>query len=93
MEESWSLSNRTNRAKAAGAEEFEYPLTVAPPAKTALTLDESGWNRFLKEVGTSSAPQHDLNNDGLRDYVDEFIFVANHIARKSAPEKPASPSR
>lgn len=76
-----------------GAEEFEYPLTVAPPAKTALTLDEPGWNRFLKEVGTSSAPQHDLNNDGLRDYVDEFIFVANHIARKSAPAKPASPSR
>lgn len=76
-----------------GAEEFEYPLTVAPPAKTALTLDEPGWDRFLKEVGTSSAPQHDLNNDGLRDYVDEFIFVANHIARKLAPAKPASPSR
>lgn len=76
-----------------GAEEFEYPLTVAPPAKTALTLDEPGWNRFLKEVGTSSAPQHDLNNDGLRDYVDEYIFVANHIARKSVPAKPASLSR
>ena len=77
----------------AGAEEFEYPLTVAPPAKTTLTLDEPGWNIFLKEVGTISAPQHDLNNDGLRDYVDEFIFVANHIARKTAPAKPASPSR
>jgi hypothetical protein len=75
-----------------GAEEFEYPLTVAPPVKTALKLDEAGWNSFLKEVGTSSAPQHDLNNDGLRDYVDEFIFVVNYIARKSAPTKPASPS-
>ena len=75
----------------AGAEEFEYPLTVAPPAKTALTLDENGWNRFLKEVGTTAAPLHDLNKDGMRDYMDEYIFVANHLAGKSTPAKPAAP--
>ena len=72
----------------AGAEEFEYPLTVAPPIKTALTLDESGWNRFLREVGTAKAPLHDLNNDGVRNYMDEFIFVANYIVNKRAPAKP-----
>jgi hypothetical protein len=71
----------------AGAEEFEYPLTVAPPIKTALTLDESGWNRFLKEVGTAKAPLHDFNNDGVRNYMDEFIFVANYLANKKTPAK------
>lgn len=77
----------------AGAEEFEYPLTVAPPVKTVLTLDGSGWDRFIKEVGTTTATLHDLNADGVRDYVDEFIFVANHLAGKSAPAKPAVPSK
>lgn len=77
----------------AGAEEFEFPLTVAPPVKTALTLDDSGWNRFLKETGTDKGPLHDLNNDGVRDYLDEFVFVANFLAGKTIPEKPAAPSR
>lgn len=72
----------------AGAEEFEFPLTVAPPLKTTLTLDEKGWNRFLNEAGTATAPRHDLNNDGVRDYRDEFIFVANYLAKKSATAKP-----
>jgi hypothetical protein len=75
----------------AGAEEFEYPLTVAPPVESALTLDENGWNRFLKEIGTTTAPQHDLNNDGVRDFMDEYIFVANHLAKKSPPAKQAVP--
>ncbi len=75
-----------------GAEEFEYPLTVAPPAKTSLTLDESGWIRFLNEVGTATAPLHDLNADGVRNYMDEYIFVANRLAGKSAQEKPAEPA-
>lgn len=76
----------------AGAEEFEFPLTVAPPVKTVLTLDESGWEKFMKEVGTTGAPIYDFNNDGVRDYMDEFIFVANYLAGKSTPVKPAVPS-
>lgn len=75
-----------------GAEEFEFPLTVAPPVKTVLTLDESGWEKFMKEVGTTGAPIYDLNNDGVRDYMDEFIFVANYLAGKSTPAKSAVPS-
>ena len=74
----------------AGAEEFEYPLTVAPPAKTALTLDESGWNIFLREVGTAEAPLHDLNNDGVRDYIDEYIFIANYLSNKAAAKSAAA---
>ena len=64
--------------------DFEYPLTVAPRVKTELALDESGWKTFLKEAGTLKAPLHDLNNDGVRDYRDEFIFVANYLAQKKA---------
>jgi len=71
----------------AGDEDFELPLTVTPPINTKLTLDESGWNKFLKEVGTAKAPLHDFNNDGMRDYVDEFIFIANCLAKKTAPPK------
>jgi len=74
----------------AGAEEFEYPLTVAPPVKTVLTLDEKGWDRFIGEIGTVTAPLHDFNNDGIRDYIDEYIFAANIIAKKTTPVKPAS---
>lgn len=72
----------------AGNDEFEYPLTVAPPLKTALTLDENGWNTFTAEVGTAKAPMHDLNHDGIRDYIDEYIFAANILAKKAAPIKP-----
>ncbi len=75
----------------AGAEEFEYPLTVAPPVKTVLSLDELGWNTFLKEVGTAEAPLHDLNKDGVRDYLDEFIFVANYLVKKTEPVQPVPP--
>jgi hypothetical protein len=77
----------------AGPEEFEFLLTVAPPVKTALTLDESGWNRFVKETGSVTAPLHDFNHDGVRDYMDEFIFVANYLGRKSTPAKPAPTSK
>lgn len=63
----------------AGSEEFEYPLTVAPVVRSALTLDAQGWKNFLKDSGTPQAPHHDLNGDGKRDYVDEYVFVANYL--------------
>jgi len=66
----------------AGEESFEYPLTVAPPLGSSLKADQAGWNVFLKEIGTPQKPLHDFNRDGLRDYIDEFIFVANHLAGK-----------
>jgi len=66
----------------AGADSFEYPLTVAPPIGNALKPDQSGWNAFMKEEGSSQKLLYDFNNDGVHDYIDEFIFVANHLARK-----------
>ena len=87
LPESGSL--KTTVTIIAGAEEFEYPLTVAPPVKTALTFDEKGWDTFISEVGTAKKPLHDFNNDGIRDYIDEYIFAANIIAKKTPPAKPA----
>lgn len=85
-----SGSNSTSLTIIAGAEEFEYPLTVVQPIKTSLTVDEKGWIKFNKEVGTAAAPLHDFNGDGVRDYLDEYIFVANYLAaRKPAATKPA----
>lgn len=81
---------KTTMTIIAGADEFEYPLSVAPPVKTSLTFNEQGWDRFLKEVGTAKAPLHDFNNDGIRDYMDEYIFVANYLSNKALQAKPAA---
>jgi len=76
----------------AGVEEYEYPLTVAPPVKTTLTLDEKGWDAFVSETGATKILQHDFNNDGVRNYIDEYIFAANIIAKKMALEKTPPPT-
>ena len=36
-------------------------------------------NRFLAERGTEKAPLGDLNNDGRRDYRDDYIMVGNYL--------------
>ena len=66
----------------AGKDSFEYPLTVAPPLGSSVKTDQVGWELFLKESGSPRKQTCDFNNDGVCDYIDEFIFVANHLARK-----------
>lgn len=65
----------------------DIPLTVAPPLEAgnapAGGLSEAGFNLFLKERGTSKAPRFDLNGDGVRNYIDDYIFTANHILKIS----------
>lgn len=64
----------------------EIPLTVAPKVK--IDLDKSGkvaeadFQRFLKSRGTGKAPEFDLNGDGKRDYLDDYLFTANYLARQ-----------
>jgi hypothetical protein len=62
------------------------PLTVSPavdltPIRASGRLAESDFKRFLKERGTAKSPRFDLNGDGVRDYIDDYIFTANYLIR------------
>ncbi|HEY6872680.1 MAG TPA: cohesin domain-containing protein [Geobacteraceae bacterium] len=75
----------------------QIPLTVAPPLPAELKigaagkLTENDFDLFLKDRSTGKAPRFDLNGDGKRDYIDEYIFTANFLASldagKKSPEK------
>ncbi|WP_243371211.1 cohesin domain-containing protein [Geotalea sp. SG265] len=61
----------------------EMPLTVAPKVDIDLDrsgkVDENDFAIFLRDRGTEKAPKHDLNKDGRRDYIDDYIFTANFL--------------
>lgn len=63
----------------------KYPITVAQPLETAggsagLKATEKDFAVFLRQRGTANAPMYDLNRDGKRDYIDDYIFTANYLA-------------
>ncbi|ACM21006.1 hypothetical protein Geob_2656 [Geotalea daltonii FRC-32] len=71
----------------------EMPLTVAP--KVDIDLDKSGkiddndFKIFLKDRGSNKAPKHDLDKDGRRNHIDDYIFTANFLVlNQIANEKP-----
>ena len=70
----------------------EVPLTVAPLIDSKIfttgTLDEAAFNLFIKERGTEKAPRFDLNGDGVRNYIDDYIFTANFIVKRDSANKP-----
>lgn len=83
------------------------PLTVAQPINgrslgDLKVLSEKTFPLFLKERGTKEAPRYDLNGDGKRDYLDDYIFAANFLAgggqappadKRPAPAAPARTSQ
>jgi hypothetical protein len=73
----------------------EIPLTVTPQAEVDLdksgTVTEADFQLFLKTRGTESAPAYDLNGDGKRDYLDDYIFTANYLL-KAAKVKTVTPA-
>lgn len=68
--------------------ETEIPLLVAPPLPSGTGVGRDGkqteadFARFLTERGTDKAPRFDLNGDGKRDYIDDYIFTASYLLRK-----------
>ncbi len=72
----------------------EIPLTVAPPLPAGLKigegkeLTEATFNVYLRIRGTEKAPMFDLNGDGKRDYVDDYIFTANYLANSGHEKSP-----
>jgi hypothetical protein len=62
----------------------EYPLTTAPPLSAEMDLSPQGFADFLGGQSGSSLPVLDLNADGKLNYLDDYIFTANFLARKMA---------
>lgn len=62
-----------------------YPLTLAPPAES-VTTSIADFATFLKDSGAAS-PRYDFNKDKKHDYIDDFIYTANYLFKKSAAEK------
>ncbi|TWJ19645.1 cohesin domain-containing protein [Geobacter argillaceus] len=89
------------------ASSIRIPLTVAQPLNARSlgdlkVLSERTFPLFLTERGTKEAPRYDLNGDGKRDYLDDYIFAANYLAgggraplpdRLPAPAAPAVPKK
>jgi len=64
----------------------EFPLAVTPKTRVDLIkpgeVTEADFQLFLKDRGTADAPKYDLNGDGKRDYVDDYIFTANYLVQR-----------
>lgn len=67
----------------------EIPITVVPPMPATYggKLLAPGMARFLSERGTEKAPAGDLNGDGRRDSVDDYIYVGNALLQGEAVQK------
>ena len=65
---------------------IDYPLTLAPPVKDITAL-EADFAAFLKDSG-AKPPKHDLNGDGVHDYLDNYIYTANYLSKKSTAKSP-----
>jgi hypothetical protein len=75
----------------------EIPLTVCQMARVDLIhpgkVSEADFALFLKQRGTAKAPKFDLNGDGKRDYLDDYIFTANYlVALEKEKAKKGEPS-
>lgn len=66
-----------------GERMVDYPLTVAPPLESPvdkkLLATATGFAQFISQRGSDKAPAFDVNNDGKRDYLDDYIFTANYL--------------
>jgi len=67
-----------------GSEAIRYPLTVAPQLPAATDLSPEGFREFLSGDAGSGLGAKDLNGDGRRDYLDDYIFTANFLAKQRA---------
>lgn len=66
-----------------GEQVIDYPFTVAPRADVNVdrnrVSDEADFSLFLSKAGADQKPAYDLNGDGSRDYVDDYIYTANYL--------------
>lgn len=64
---------------------IEFPIIVAPKAVVDLDksrkVTEADFKLFLRDRGSAKKPKFDLNGDGKRDFVDDYIFTANYLVK------------
>jgi hypothetical protein len=65
-----------------GTETATYPLVVAPLVPAATDLSLQGFQEFLDQSDSGGQPGRDLNGDGRRDYLDDYIYTANYLAKQ-----------
>jgi len=63
-----------------GERKVRYPLTVAPPVPDGTDLSAHAFHQFFADDGG----RLDLNGDGLKDYQDDYLFLANYLAKQNA---------
>jgi hypothetical protein len=64
---------------------LEFPLVVSPPLPSGIDLSEQGFISYLAGKDRTAPSQQDLNGDGRTDYLDDYIYTANYLVRKSSP--------
>ena len=69
----------------AGGSVIDFPFTLVPPV-SGVFLEETEFAAFLKDSNTKS-PKFDLNSDGRHDYLDDYIYTAHYLIKKSAGNK------
>lgn len=62
-----------------GAETVTYPLIIAPQLPRETDLSLSGFQDYLEQSGG-----RDLNGDGRRDYLDDYIYTANYLTKQQS---------
>jgi len=63
-----------------GERRIRYPLTVAPPVPDGTDLSARAFHEFFADDGG----RLDLNGDGRKDYQDDYVFLANYLAKQNA---------
>lgn len=76
-----------------GAESISYPLTVAPLLPPETDLSMQGFQEFLTMGDGSGQGAKDLNGDGRHDYLDDYIFTANFLAKQQTSGRDKSARR
>lgn len=65
---------------------IDIPLIVSPlldQNKYRLgEFTEANFTLFLKERGTDKAPRYDINEDKIRNYIDDYIYTANYLVKQ-----------
>lgn len=61
-----------------GPETNAFPIIVAPPLPQKFNASSEAFRSFLE--ADTNGPLYDVNGDGKRDYIDDYIYTANVIS-------------